>query len=276
TIQGPWKGGRCSIECPTSQYLSSLLIAAPLAARDTETDIDVPLLNEKPYIELTLSYLDRQGISYEKTADFSHFRIAGGAAYTPINGHVPADFSSAAFLGAAAVTGGGRVTITGLDPHDHQGDKEFFAMLKSMGASVEWTEKQGGWELEVARVRPLHAGVFDLNATPDLLPVMAVAAAYAEGETVLTNVAHARIKETDRIAVMAAELGKLGVHCTERPDGIVIRGGRVKGGTVDGHGDHRAVMALAAAGLGAKSPVEISGAEAADVTYPGFLGLLEQ
>jgi 3-phosphoshikimate 1-carboxyvinyltransferase len=109
-----------------------------------------------------------------------------------------------------------------------------------------------------------------------MLPACAVVAAFARGDTALVNVAHARIKETDRIAVMAAELGKLGVKVTERPDGLVIHGaGGITGGKIDGRGDHRVVMAFAAAALGAAGPVEIDGAQAAAVTYPGFLELLE-
>jgi 3-phosphoshikimate 1-carboxyvinyltransferase len=146
----------------------------------------------------------------------------------------------------------------------------------------------------------LRGGVFDLNATPDMLPAAAACAAYAQGESRLVNVAHARIKETDRIACMAAELGKLGAQCTELPDGLCLghlssglhddKGDYYAGGIqtqrthdasqgaaikLDGHGDHRIVMALAAAALGASSPVEISGAEAADITYPEFLDLLK-
>ncbi|MDR1219962.1 MAG: 3-phosphoshikimate 1-carboxyvinyltransferase [Treponema sp.] len=284
TVRGPWKGGTCRIECPTSQYLSALLLAAPLAQKGCVTCVEVPLLNEKPYIDMTLSYLDAQGVPYEKNADFSRFRIPGGAVYKPINGSVPADFSSAAFPAAAAIIGGGSVTLQGLDPHDTQGDRAFFDMIARMGVSVAWKRTKGmsgDWEVTVSRngsAKKLYAGAFDLNATPDLLPVMAALAAFAEGETHLTNVAHARIKETDRIAVMAQELGKLGVQCRELPDGLIIRGGAPpgmsSGGAVDGHGDHRVVMALAAMGLGAAGDLEIRGAEAADVTYPGFLNLL--
>jgi 3-phosphoshikimate 1-carboxyvinyltransferase len=269
TIQGPLRGGRVSLPCPTSQYLSALLLAAPLADATVSTIIDVPLLNEKPYIELTLSYLDAQGITYEKAPNFSYFRVNGGQAYKPINGPVPADFSSAAFLAGIAAVTGGPLTLLGLDPQDAQGDKLVFAMLARMGCEVTWT--QDG--VTVCRSAPLHGCDFDLNDTPDLLPIMAVVAAYAEGATTLGNVAHARIKETDRIAVMARELGKLDIHCTEKPDALIIQGGAVRGGAVDGHGDHRIVMALAVAALGATGPVEIAGAEAADVTYPGFLSL---
>jgi 3-phosphoshikimate 1-carboxyvinyltransferase len=315
TVRGPWKGGSVSISCPTSQYLSALLIAAPLAPSGTITEIDVPLLNEKPYIEMTLSYLKAQGLyddvsaqndgaAVVAAADFSHFRIKGGNSYTPMNGQVPGDFSSAAFPAAAAAISKGNVTLLGLDPNDTQGDKVFFDHLKQMGCDVQWeqttaasaggnSDKTAQWQVTVSRNGPLKGGVFDLNATPDMLPVMAALGAFAEGKTALVNAAHARIKETDRIAVMAAELRKLfsgskTFRIEERPDGLLIHGcGGYPAGTggepatampavtVDGHGDHRIVMALACAALGGTAPADIDGAEAADVTYPGFLDLLK-
>jgi 3-phosphoshikimate 1-carboxyvinyltransferase len=280
-VRGPWKGGRVSLPCPTSQYLSALLLAAPLAQAGVITEIDVPLLNEKPYIEMTLSYLKAQGIPYECAGDFSWFRIPGGARYKPMNGPVPGDFSSAAFPGGIAAITGVPVTLRGLDREDTQGDKAFFDMLASMGCTVAWSRPEPapgqapGWVLKVSRTGPLKGGEFDLNDTPDLLPIMAVVAAYAEGDTALVNVAHARIKETDRIAVMAEELGKLGVSTTERPDGLIIHGRcGILGGRVDSRGDHRIVMALAAGALGAAGPVKIEAAESAAVTYPGFLELI--
>jgi 3-phosphoshikimate 1-carboxyvinyltransferase len=247
------------------------------------TEIDVPLLNEQPYIEMTLAYLDAQGIPYEKKEDLSWFRVPGGASYRPVNGPVPGDFSSAAFPAAAAAIGGGPLTLLGLDPEDPQGDKAFFEVLAKMGCRVNWDPAVPS--LTVSRNEPLRGGEFDLNGTPDMLPACAVVAAFARGDTSLVNVAHARLKETDRIAVMAAELGKLGVRVTERPDGLLIHGGGgpealgseagfARGGKVEGHGDHRIVMAFAAAALGASGPVEISGAESAAVTYPGFLELV--
>ena len=281
TVKGPWKGGRVNLPCPTSQYLSALLIASPLAPAGVVTEIDVPLLNERPYIEMTLSYLKAQGIPFQTVPDFSRFIIPGGSCWKAFSRSVPADFSSAAFPAAAAAITGGPVTLLGLDPDDTQGDKFFLKMLKTMGCKVQWNKKGGndGPSLTVSREGPLVCGTFDLNETPDLLPAAAVTAAYAQGDTALINVAHARIKETDRIAVMAGELAKLGVDCTERPDGLVIHG---KGAlsppesppVIDGHGDHRIVMAFAAAALGSSVPLEITGAESAAVTYPGFLDLI--
>ncbi|MDR0552188.1 MAG: 3-phosphoshikimate 1-carboxyvinyltransferase [Spirochaetaceae bacterium] len=285
TVCGPWRGGRASIECPTSQYLTALLLAAPLAPQGVVTEIDVPLLYEKPYIEMTLSYLRRQNIRVEHKKDFSFFSIEGGQRYSAFESEVPADFSSAAFPALAAVVSGGETVLCGLDPEDAQGDKAFFSMLAAMGADVLWQKTGSGWTLSVKRGRALTGGTFDLNDTPDMLPAACVLAAFARSETALVNVENARIKETDRIAVMALELTKLGVRCRELPDGIVIEGnpdgiliegsGTDAAVTLDGHGDHRVVMALACAALGASAPCMILGAEAADVTYPGFLDLLK-
>jgi 3-phosphoshikimate 1-carboxyvinyltransferase len=289
TVQGPWKGGRVLLPCPTSQYLSALLLAAPLAPAETLTEIEVPFLNEKPYIEMTLSYLDAQGIPYETAGDFSYFRIPGGGAWKPVNGKAPGDFSSAAFPLCAGAISGGPVTLLGLDPEDTQGDKAVCGILETMGARVQWekTTEAGNpadsWNLTVSCSGPLKGGEFDLNNTPDLLPVIAVTACFAEGDTALVNAAHARIKETDRIAVMAAELAGLGIKTEEKPDGLIIHGkgapksreAPLSGGKINSCGDHRIVMALAAGALGAAGPVEIDGAESVAVTYPGFLELLK-
>jgi 3-phosphoshikimate 1-carboxyvinyltransferase len=281
-IQGPWKGGKVRLPCPTSQYLSALLLAAPLAPPGTVTEIETPLLNEKPYVEMTLAYLRAQNLPFEAAPDFSRFAIPGGGAWGPLSGPVPGDFSSAAFPACAAAVSGGDVQLLGLDPGDTQGDKVFLDMLAQMDCGIRWEEAGGEWVLGVSGPAALRAGVFDLNAAPDLLPAAAAAAAYAEGETALVNVAHARIKETDRIAVMAEELAKLGGRCTERPDGLLIHGrppaggtAPLRGGVVHSHGDHRIAMALAAAALGAAGPVEIGDAGCAAVTYPGFLELLD-
>jgi len=285
SVMGPWKGGRVSLPCQTSQYLSAILLAAPLAPERTITEIDVPFLNEKPYIDMTLSYLKMQNIRFEMAEDYSWFKIPGGAAYKPLNGPVPGDFSSAAFPACAAVSCANRAAgdqfnklliLTGLDPDDTQGDKVFFQMLEKTGCKIKWEKNSGEWNLELSGNGRLKGGVFDLNACPDLLPPMAVIGSLAEGTTSLVNAAHARLKETDRIAVMAAELGKMGVQIKELPDGLEIKGqGKIRGGKADGRKDHRVIMALACAALAAENGVEIADAEYAAITYPGFLDLLE-
>jgi 3-phosphoshikimate 1-carboxyvinyltransferase len=271
TVCGPLKSGSVSLRSVVSQYLSALLFAAPLTPSGTVIEIAVPILNERPYVEMTLSYLKAQDVRLEAAPDFSRFLVRGGAAYKPVNGTVSADFSSAAFPALAAAVSGGPVILRGLDPEDTQGDKQFFEILEKMGCVVDWRRLDGEWTVTVSRTRPLRGGEFDLSDMPDTLPALACLAAFAEGETALVNVASARMKETDRIAVMAACRGTLGVDITERHEGLVIHGGRgISGGEVDSCGDHRIVMALAAAA----GPLTIHGAEASDVTYPGFLKLL--
>lgn len=271
TICGPLHGGNVTLPCPTSQYLSALLLALPLCPPQVTVNITIPLLNELPYIKMTLSYLKKYlahdgagGVTVPDESEWTVpavITIRGGGRYLPINARVTGDFSSAAFPACAGAVSGGEVTLTGLDFDDEQGDKRFFDLLAKAGK-------------DQPPLSPL--GEVDLNATPDLLPITAVLACYCAGETRLVNVAHARIKETDRIAVMREELSKLGADIIELPDGLVIHGGKkLRGGFVDGHGDHRVVMALAVAALGAEGPVTITGSEAAYVTYPGFLRLLQ-
>ncbi len=272
SIQGPLKGGKTTIECPTSQYLSSLLLCTPLANGNTE--IEVPLLREQPYVEMTLRWLDEQFVIYENN-NFSRFFIPGGQKFQPFDKQVPGDFSSAAFFLCAAALTGQTITLDGLDMTDSQGDKAVVSMLKEMGCEIE-TEKT------FVRIhgRPLSGGTFDLNNTPDALPALAVTACFAEGETRLINVPQARLKETDRITVMKTELSKMGADIEELYDGLVIRGRRdnsgavLKGASVSGHGDHRVIMALAVAALGAEGETVIDDDSAVSITFPNFFELL--
>lgn len=265
TIQGPLRGGRVEIAGTSSQYLTGLLFAAPLA-KDT-VEITVHGLNEKPYVVITLDWLRRLGIRFEAAEDLSRFRIEGNQSYPAFEWVIPADFSTAAFpLLGAAVTGSS-LDIRNLDFEDPQGDKAVFEFFRRMGVTVE-TENNSTL---VSCNGPLRGGDFDLNATPDALPAMAVAAAYCRGTTRLLNAPQARIKETDRIACMRRELLKMGAKVVELPDGLIIEGGPLHGAVVDGHGDHRIVMALAVAAMGAEGETVVTGAEAAAVTYPGFI-----
>lgn len=263
SIQGRIRGGETTIECKTSQYLSSLLMCCPLA--DNDTHIIVPLLHEAPYVGITLDWLDKQGIRLDFAADYSEFTIPGNQSYAPVNRHIPADFSSATFFLAAGALPGNDVVSAGLDYTDTQGDKAVVEYLKALGAHVTV-------DAQSVRVttHDLAGCEIDLNATPDALPMMAVLACFAKGETRLVNVPQARLKETDRIAVMAQELKKLGADIEERPDGLVIRESKLHGATVSGHGDHRVIMSLAIAGTQLRDGVTIQGADAIAVTYPTF------
>ena len=267
-VGGGLQGGRVSIECPTSQYLSSLLISCPLAQADTE--IEIPLLNEKPYVGITCRWLEERGIRFEAAADLQSFRIPGGQRYSGFERAVPADFSSATFFLVAAAVTASDLLLRGLDMTDTQGDKAVVGMLERMGCEVI----AGPEGVRIRGPERLKGATFDLNATPDALPALAVAGAVAEGETRLVNAPQARIKETDRVEVMAAELGKMGARVTELPDGLVVQGGALRGAEVHGHDDHRVVMALAVAGMAAQGTTTVAGAEAMSVTFPTFPDLM--
>jgi len=265
SITGPLQGGKVEIEGKSSQFVTALLFACPLAEKDTE--ISVYKLNERPYVEITIDWMERQGIDFEYKPDLSLFKIKGRQKYKAFDSVIPADFSTATFpLVASAVTGG-RIRIKNLDFSDRQGDKEVFAHLQKMGMEIIKENEH----TDVFPLSNLKGLQMDLNNTPDALPALAVAGCFAEGRTALINVPQARIKETDRIACMTAELRKMGAEITELDDGMIIQGGRLKGTEVDSHDDHRIAMSLAIAGMGADGETIIKGAEAAAVTYPEFI-----
>lgn len=327
TICGPLNPGSITVDCPTSQFLSALLLTVPLIApnyRNNEvsaddgmaseesgstktrrrlqkaeaTQIEVRSLNEAPYVNITLHWLDSQDITYTQQVKWRRFNIPSGQSYQAFDRVIPADWSSATFFLAAAAITGSDVTLEGLDLEDSQGDKSVVDMLRTMGCKIDGVT--GGIRLIGG---PLRGGTFNLNATPDALPAMAVIGCYASGTTRLVNVPQARIKETDRISVMCTELRLLGADIEELPDGLVIQGNlglknsvttlqsnrkflqiqpdrvashRRAGDSiiVDGHGDHRVVMALAVAALGIRKTVCIQNTEAVEVTFPDFFNLL--
>jgi len=263
SVRGRMRGGKTQISGVTSQYLSSLLISTPLLEEDTE--IRVIDLHERPYVEMTLAWLEEQYIHYERER-WETFRVKGGQCYHHFDKRVPGDFSSATFPLCAAIITPSHIVLKGLDMNDTQGDKEVITMLKSMGAAIQITE-----EGVLVRSSELRGCELDLNNTPDALPALAVVGCYAEGETILKNVAQARIKETDRIRVMATELSKMGADIEEREDGLIIRQSELKGLKLRGYHDHRVVMALSLAGMMAQGETEIDSAESIDITFPGYI-----
>jgi 3-phosphoshikimate 1-carboxyvinyltransferase len=263
TISGPLVGGKTRVNGISSQFLTALLIACPLAPQDTEITVDN--LNERPYVEITLDWLRKMNIRFEQQG-LDWFRIFGGQQYTAFERSIPADFSSATFpLCAAAITGS-EVLIAGLDFNDHQGDKAVFSYFEKMGIRMKYTPEgvlvSGG---------PMHGIDIDMNATPDALPAMAVAACFASGTTRLLNVPQARLKECDRISASVQELRKMGALVEELEDGLIIYRSQLTGCEVHGYEDHRMVMALAIAGMAARGITTVDTAESASVTYPGFI-----
>ena len=265
-IAGKLAGGRTAIAASTSQYLSSLLLCAPLASEDTR--IDVTLLNEPGYVQMTLDWLDKQQIKYEHQR-MQTFQIKANQSYHAFEAGVPADFSSATFFLCAAALAADEVTLLGLDFADSQPDKAVVDYLKAMGADISL-----GPNSVIVKACQLKGTEIDMNKTPDALPAMAVTAAFAEGTTKLLNVPQARSKETDRIKCMAEELKKMDVNVEELPDGLIIRGAKPREAELHGWADHRIVMALSLAGLSLDDECRIDTAEAISVTFPNYVELM--
>ena len=269
TIKGPLKGGNVVIDCPTSQYLSSLLLASVLA--DGDTMIKCPILFEKPYVGMTLGWLDGQDIRYSISDDYREAVVRGGQSFKPVDTTISGDFSSASFFFGLAAISGRRIDIMGLDRNDSQGDKRVLEVLGKMGCTVDWIE--GG--VSVEGPGRLKGGSFDINDIPDALPILSAVATQASEEVVLSNVAQARIKETDRIRCMREDLELLGADVVELEDGLVIRPSRLHHADVKGYDDHRIIMAMAILSYRVDGGISIDDVSKADVTFPTFFSLYD-
>ena len=236
-------------------------VAMALGQKDTDSMYDDLIARALRKRKVTAVRIDR----IEHNDDLSEFHVPGGQSYAPVDRRIPGDFSSATFFLCAGALPENDIVCRGLDYADTQGDKAIVDYLRQMGANVTVEED----EIRV-KAAALSGCELDLNATPDALPAMAVLGCFAEGETRLINVPQARLKETDRIAVMREELEKLGADVEELEDGLIVRESKLHGAILDGHADHRVVMALAIAGTHIEGETTIEGAEAMDITYPGF------
>lgn len=266
-VKGVLQGGTVTIEGKNSQYVSSLLLSAPLAKRTTVIQVANAL--EKPYVQLTLDWMKRLGIEVANPADYTQFVVEGGQQYQSGDFTIPSDWSAVAFpLVAAAITRSDLV-LTGLDFSDSQGDKRVVDILARFGANVY---RQNESELHIVGGERLKGGLtIDLSDIPDALPALSVLATQAEGRTVFDNLEHVRQKETDRVAEMTAKLNSLGCSLHIERDSLVVDGPTpIQGGIVSSSDDHRIAMALVAAGLASEGEVVITDAQCADVSFPGF------
>ena len=253
----------------SSQFVSGLLFALPLLDGDSALEI-LPPLESASYIELTLSSLRAFGIDI-KRKDLLHYDIPGGQKYcSPAERvQVEGDWSQAAFwLVAGAIGSRERLHCRGLSETSLQGDKAILKVLRNMGADI--TLQDGTFTILPSR---LHGCEIDAADCPDLVPVLSVAAAVAEGTTHIINAGRLRIKECDRLAAMHSELMKLGADIAEEPEGLLIRGkpDGLKGGAVaDAWNDHRIAMSMAVATLACKEQVTLTGGESVSKSYPEF------
>ncbi len=270
-VTGQLKGGVTEIDGITSQYLSALLIALPCAEKDSV--IIVKDLHERPYVNMTLDWLQQQKIDYthQQISDVDTFHICGNQRYASIHTAIKGDFSSASCLLAAAVLLPGQVALQGLDNEDIQGDKQLITILQKMGADIV-TEKN---KIHIKGNKKLTGLRIDANDIPDLVPALAVIATQAFGKTEIYNVKQARVKETDRIHSMTEGLKKMGASIEEYADGMTIYQSKLQGALVKGYGDHRTVMALSVAGMLAHGTTMITDGEAITKTYPGFIDAMQ-
>jgi 3-phosphoshikimate 1-carboxyvinyltransferase len=267
TIRGEGiRGGTTSIRGDiSSQFISGLLFACPKAKDDTEIHV-TNKLESRGYVEMTLEMLVKHGLEGAVNDDLTRLWIPSNQSYVPCNHTVPGDFSSAAFLLAAAATTSSHITVKNLDYHTCQGDSAIVNVLAEMGATV----KLGDDSVEVEGGELVGVDI-DAKDIPDLVPVCAVLGCYAEGHSLIYNAKRLRYKESDRLTSVSAELKKMGADITVNEDGLTINGGRrLHGATVDPHNDHRIAMACAVAALGAEGKTKIQNAECINKSYPQF------
>lgn len=266
------QGGEVLIDArQSSQFLSALLLASPCAGSDLTISWLQPVASF-PYVAITLSMLEKIGIHYQWLGS-NRLVIPAPQSYPPLDYLVEGDCSSASyFWGAAAITGG-EVTTHPVSPDSLQGDCRFLDILVEMGCSLAW-EEHG---VKIQGPPRLHPVDRDMNTMPDMVPTLAVLAAFAAGRTRISNVEHLRIKESDRLSVVASELRKFSIPVEELPDGLIIEGGKAlpPKEAIEAHNDHRIAMAFAMAGLRLKD-VTINGAEAVAKSFPGFWDVFEQ
>lgn len=251
----------------SSQFLTALLLAAPLLNREVTIAVAGELIS-KPYIEITLSMMARFGVSVQRDG-WRSFRIAAGSRYvSPGTVYVEADASSASYFLAAGAIGAGPIRIEGVGSASIQGDIRFAEALEQMGAQIE---RGPNWMVAKAPASgKLQAIDLDCNHIPDAAMTLAVAALFAEGTTVLRNIASWRVKETDRIAAMATELRKVGAEVEEGADFIRITPpARIQYAAIDTYDDHRMAMCFSLAAFGAEG-MRINDPGCVAKTFPDY------
>ncbi len=262
SISGAMSGGEFSIPGNiSSQYISGILLSLPLS--DGGAVQLTTKLESASYVDMTLSTMGSFGIDVGKSEN-GWFVPAGLRYKSPRHISAEGDWSNGAFFLAAGAIGGD-VQVSGLSDTSLQGDMKIMSILSSFGAHV--VSDRG---LVSVKQSSLNSLEIDISNIPDLLPILAVTAAFASGETYFYGGARLRLKESDRLSATSSMLSSLGGHCLELPDGLVVSGGGLSGGVVNGFNDHRIVMSAAIAGAFCQSPVTILGAQAVEKSYPEF------
>lgn len=268
-VEGPLRGGEIEVDGSiSSQFITGLLMALPLAPQETQLKVREP--RSIPYIDMTLDLVRSWGVEIGH-CDYREFYIPGSQSYTPRCYRVEGDWSGAAIMMVAGAVAG-EVTLRNLNPLSRQADTSVIEALSHAGAEIVIQ----GDEITVRR-KQLRGFEFDATHCPDLFPALAALAANCKGITTLHGTRRLLHKESNRAEAIASEFGKMGIEVDIRtPDIMKIRGGAIRGADVESHGDHRMAMAEAVAALNASGPVTISGAECVAKSYPDFWRDLEK
>ena len=245
----------------SSQYITGLMLALPVLDGDSKIILTTPL-KSKPYVDMTVKVLSDYGVFVQET-DYGYF-IKGNQKYAVRDYTVEGDWSHAAFFMSAAAIGG-KITLKGLDMNSAQGDKAVVDVMRMFGAEVTVGENSVTCEKS-----ELHGIDIDCDNIPDMVPAIAVTAAFAKGKTVIRGAQRLRFKESDRIEAIVSNLRKMGVDVAETDDGMIINPCGVCSAQLKGYNDHRIVMAFSVAGLFAKGKICIDEAESVNKTYPSF------
>ena len=265
TVKGKIQGGEVSISgAVSSQFISALIIASPKTERGVTVNIEGDLVS-KPYLDATIATMKKFGVNVNTINPYKKYSISKQQ-YKPTDFTVPSDFSSMALLLSAAVLLGDTMTVSASSDDLPQGDKEMITHLEKLGVKVSFGEK-----ITVKSPSMLVGGRFDLSNTPDLLPALAILALKTSKPIEIYNVRHARFKETDRIAVLAHELAKIGIRVQEKEDGLILEAPKnPKGADLDSSDDHRLFMAFCIAGMFVGG-CSVTDPESVDVSYPTFI-----
>ncbi len=238
-------GGKTRLDTAlSSQYVSSLLLASPYAQEDIEIGMS-SLVPSWPYIKLTLDVMAHFGVKVSVSEE-RFFHIKARQAYQPKEYAIEGDVSSATYFMAAAAIVGGTIRIPNINGNSLQGDLRLLEILETMGCKVSASEDGIEVTGPLSNQEDLS---FDLNDAPDMVPALAVVSAFRKGKTILQNILHLRVKESDRVAALTHELRKLGARVEKKADGMIIQGIATRGAEIDCYDDHRIAMSFAIAGL---------------------------
>jgi len=263
-VSGKLRGGPVEIDgSVSSQFISSILMAAPYAEQEVTVTIPAPPASAS-YLDITLSVMEAFGAKVTRDG-YERFTVSTKNRYTGRRYVIEGDYSSASYFFAIAALCGGKVTVTKLAPDSVQGDRRFLDALALMGCTVTY----GKDEATVEGTGTLRGITFDMSASPDTVQTLCMVAARASTPTTITGISHLKFKESDRINGTAERLRALGGDVSVEDDSITIRPAPLHGGSIDPANDHRTAMSFAILGL-AVGGIEITGAECVNKSFPGF------